>query len=175
MLRDHGRYPYSPIIDRPGYDWPGGRRLAVYVGYNLEHFAFGEGLGAKLGCVFYQVPKFVKKDLAVLRDFLALQRPGLRAAFEFAHASWAVPDVHALLHAHGATVVASDKDGELQPELSPSAPWTYLRLRRAAYDDAELRAWRERITAAGGSDAFVFFKHEDSCAGPALAARFLGL
>jgi peptidoglycan/xylan/chitin deacetylase (PgdA/CDA1 family) len=48
MLRDHGRYSYRAITDRPDYDWPGGRRLAVYVGLNLEHFAFGEGLGAEL-------------------------------------------------------------------------------------------------------------------------------
>lgn len=44
----HDRYPYSPITARPAYDWPGGRRLAVYVGLNLEWFSFGEGLGAEL-------------------------------------------------------------------------------------------------------------------------------
>ena len=44
----HGRYPYSPIDARPVYDWPGGRRLAVYVALNLEWFSFGEGLGAEL-------------------------------------------------------------------------------------------------------------------------------
>ena len=44
----HGRYPYSPIIERSDYDWPGGKRLAVYIGLNLEWFAFGEGLGAEL-------------------------------------------------------------------------------------------------------------------------------
>jgi allantoinase len=32
----------------PRYTWPGGARLAVYLGVNLEHFAFGEGLGAEL-------------------------------------------------------------------------------------------------------------------------------
>ncbi len=48
-MRDHGRYPYSPIHARPDYAWPEGRRLAIYLGYNLEHFSFGEGLGAKLG------------------------------------------------------------------------------------------------------------------------------
>ncbi|MBM3646091.1 MAG: polysaccharide deacetylase [Alphaproteobacteria bacterium] len=36
------------MVGRPGYSWPGGARLAVYVGLNLEHFAFGEGLGAEL-------------------------------------------------------------------------------------------------------------------------------
>ena len=28
---------------------PAARRLAVYIALNLEHFAFGEGLGAELG------------------------------------------------------------------------------------------------------------------------------
>src|SRR6201990_2143129 len=48
MPRTHDRYPYSPITRRPDYDWPNGKRLAVYVGLNLEWFAFGEGLGAEL-------------------------------------------------------------------------------------------------------------------------------
>ncbi len=47
-LPTHGRYDYVPIRGRPVYDWPNGRRLAVYLALNLEHFAFGEGLGAEL-------------------------------------------------------------------------------------------------------------------------------
>ena len=31
--------------------WPNGAKLAVYLGFNLEHFAFGEGLGAGIGPV----------------------------------------------------------------------------------------------------------------------------
>ncbi|HET7847595.1 MAG TPA: polysaccharide deacetylase family protein [Pseudolabrys sp.] len=48
MATHHNRYPYSPIIERAPYDWPGGKRLAVYVALNLEWFSFGEGLGAEL-------------------------------------------------------------------------------------------------------------------------------
>jgi peptidoglycan/xylan/chitin deacetylase (PgdA/CDA1 family) len=48
MLKDHGRYTYSAITDRADYAWPEGRRLSVYIGLNLEHFAFGVGLGAEL-------------------------------------------------------------------------------------------------------------------------------
>ncbi|MDA1106155.1 MAG: polysaccharide deacetylase family protein [Planctomycetota bacterium] len=47
-LPTHGRYDYSPIGRRPDFRWPDGKRLAVYLGVNLEHFAFGEGLGAEL-------------------------------------------------------------------------------------------------------------------------------
>ena len=48
-LADHDRFPYQAITARPDYCWPGGARLAVYIGFNIEHFAFGEGLGANLG------------------------------------------------------------------------------------------------------------------------------
>jgi len=48
MLPTHGRYDYHPWPSRPRYTWPNGARLAVYLGVNLEHFAFGEGLGAEL-------------------------------------------------------------------------------------------------------------------------------
>jgi peptidoglycan/xylan/chitin deacetylase (PgdA/CDA1 family) len=50
-LASHGRFDYSPIAARPRYAWPGGARLALYIGFNIEHFAFGEGLGAALGPV----------------------------------------------------------------------------------------------------------------------------
>ncbi|MFU8882301.1 MAG: polysaccharide deacetylase family protein [Rhodobacterales bacterium] len=48
MLAGHDRYDYVPITRRADYRWPNGTRLAVYIGLNLEHFAFGEGLGAEL-------------------------------------------------------------------------------------------------------------------------------
>ncbi|MFN7882922.1 MAG: polysaccharide deacetylase family protein, partial [bacterium] len=49
LLPDHGRFPYRAITQRPDYSWPGGARLAVYLGFNIEHFAFAEGLGAMIG------------------------------------------------------------------------------------------------------------------------------
>ncbi len=48
-LPSHGRFDYSPITQRAPYRWPGGAGLAVYLGFNIEHFAFGQGLGAAIG------------------------------------------------------------------------------------------------------------------------------
>ena len=47
-LRGPGRFSYSAINLRPKYAWPGGRRLALYVAVNVEHFAFGEQTGPDL-------------------------------------------------------------------------------------------------------------------------------
>jgi len=44
QLPHHHRYAYSPITERAPYEWPGGKRLAFYIGLNIEHFAFGTGL-----------------------------------------------------------------------------------------------------------------------------------
>jgi len=44
LLADHGRYDYSPIVERPRFTWPGGARVALHITFGLEHYAFGEGL-----------------------------------------------------------------------------------------------------------------------------------
>ena len=48
MLRlpGHDRYDHVNINNRKDYSWPDGKRLAMYIACNVEHFAFGIGLGA---------------------------------------------------------------------------------------------------------------------------------
>ena len=53
-LPSHDRFDYAAIHQRPALHWPGGARLAVYIGFNVEHFAFGAGLGAQLAPVSAQ-------------------------------------------------------------------------------------------------------------------------
>ncbi len=85
-LPSHGRYRYSAIRHRPPYDWPDGKRLAVYVALNLEHFAFGEGLGAELapGGPQPDVLNFAWRDygnrVGVWRVFEAMDRLGIRCS-----------------------------------------------------------------------------------------------
>src|SRR5688572_17140090 len=45
QLNHHNRYDYSPIIERPDFNWPGGKRLAFYLALNVEDFAFGGTMG----------------------------------------------------------------------------------------------------------------------------------
>jgi peptidoglycan/xylan/chitin deacetylase (PgdA/CDA1 family) len=44
-LPGHTRYDYSALPTRKDYTWPGGKRLAFYIALNIEHFAFGAGIG----------------------------------------------------------------------------------------------------------------------------------
>jgi hypothetical protein len=45
LLPSHKRYDYSIIGRRPDYAWPEGKRLAFWIGTNIEVFAFQAGLG----------------------------------------------------------------------------------------------------------------------------------
>jgi hypothetical protein len=44
-LPGHSRYGYVPITKWQDYTWSGGKRLAFDIALNIEHFAFGTGLG----------------------------------------------------------------------------------------------------------------------------------
>jgi len=48
-LPTHSRFDYKAIHQRKSYRWPNDAGLAVYLGFNIEHFAFGEGMGASIG------------------------------------------------------------------------------------------------------------------------------
>ncbi len=124
-------------------------------------------LGVRLGPVLFQLPPFLRKDAGVLRDFLALLPPGVKAAFEFRHSTWFDDEITQLLADRGAALVAGDPDeGDALP-LIATAPFGYLRLRAASYDLAGLTAWNERIAAQPWQAAYVYLKHE--LLGPAYA------
>jgi uncharacterized protein YecE (DUF72 family) len=138
-----------------------------------------EALGRKRGPFLFQLPPNMKKDAARLDTFLAMLPEGVRAAFEFRHASWFDEETYAVLRGRGAALCLADVDapedgGEPLPaDLVPTAPWGYLRLRRRDYSDADIDAWAERIRAQAWEEAFVFFKHEDEGKAPAFAKRLL--
>ena len=129
-------------------------------------------LGDKLGPLLFQLPPNFKKDTDRLADLLAMLPPGRRAAFEFRHASWFADDVYTLLRSRDAALCIADTEDGTTPDVT-TASWGYLRLRDAGYSEAELDAWIETITRHQWQDTFVYFKHEETASGPALAERLI--
>jgi len=133
------------------------------------------GLRRRLGPLLFQLPPNMKKDAPRLRDFLALLPPKRRIAFEFRHSSWFDEEIFDLLRDYPAALCIAEADDDLKVPFVKTADWGYLRLRRAEYGDAELRKWLKQVRAQKWTDAFVFFKHEDTGNGPRFANRFLAL
>lgn len=146
------------------------RRAAAPV---ARFLAAAAELGDALGPLLFQLPPDLPKDLPLLRDFLALLPRGGRAAFQLPP-PWLAPDALQALADAGVGLCVVDAEEGTTP-VATTAPFGYLRLRRPAYEDAELAAWLGRIAAAPWGDVFVYFRHEDGARGPRLARRLLEL
>lgn len=138
-------------------------------------FASATALKDRLGPVLFQLPPNFKKDVPLLRAFLASVPTGCRVAFEFRHQSWFEDDALAALRECGAALCVADAEDELAVPFVATADWGYLRLRRPDYTDAALTFWAAQMRAQAWREALVFFKHEDAGKGPQLASRLLEL
>jgi uncharacterized protein YecE (DUF72 family) len=187
------RMPTESLLTKWAGDVPGGFTFVLKAPERITHRAklkdAGEStamfvntartMGEKLGALLFQLPPYFKKDTAVLRAFLGeLKDLGApRAAFEFRHPSWLEDDVLAALEEHGAALCMAETDetvagtDDLDAPLITTAAWSYLRLRRTDYTDAELEAWAKRVKAQPWERAFVFMKHEDEGKAGAFALK----
>src|SRR5262249_51542141 len=55
------------------------------------------GTERKLGPVLFQLPPYLKADVALLKEFLATVPRSVRSAFEFRHVSWFSEEVYAVM------------------------------------------------------------------------------
>jgi len=131
-------------------------------------------LGARRGPVLFGLPPNMKLDLERLQALVALMPRDVRSAIEFRHESWHDAAVFDLLRAHNVALCIAHTAEEETP-FEATASWGYLRLRQEQYTPAELHEWRSRVAAQKWSEAYVFFKHEDTGSGPRLAREFFDI
>ena len=131
-------------------------------------------LEGRLGPVLFQFPKSFHADRTALEEFLELIPGNISCAFEFRSQTWLAPEILDLLRKRECSLCTADTDENPAEEITGTASWGYLRLRRPAYTDDELAQWLERISSQEWEKAFVFFKHEeeDAVTGPQMAVRF---
>lgn len=178
--------PSLKTIDKWARTTPAPFKFSLKAPQKVTHFArlrncartvrtFDEAiapLGKKLGVVLFQLPPNFKKDTARLAAFLSELPPGMRAAFEFRHASWFDEEVFAVLRKRGAALCIAESDEFASPALA-TAKFGYLRLRREYYDRRALAKWAKFVGAQRGwREVFVYFKHEERGVGPKFALTF---
>ncbi len=178
------RIPSAPTIQRWVEGTPARFSFSLKAPQRITHFAklrdcgdtlrfffsVVSALSEKLGPVLFQLPPSFKKDVALLSDFLREFPEGMRAAFEFRNASWFTDDTFAALAKAGVALCIADS-AKLKTPVVATAGYGYLRLRREDYEGADIGRWAEvvRQQATRWSDAYIYFKHEESGMGPKLA------
>jgi uncharacterized protein YecE (DUF72 family) len=149
-------------------------RLRVETAADSVEFLYRnlQALGAKRGPVLYQLPPFLKKDLARLADFLAILPQGHGAAFEFRNDTWFADDVYDALKRAGAALCLSEREDNAPPPLVETASWGYVRLRLESYSEQELEQWAKQLGATGWREIYVYFMHEPTA--PSYARTLMG-
>jgi uncharacterized protein YecE (DUF72 family) len=162
------RLPAEEQFERWAEQTPVGFRFAP----KLVAHRFGElatfeervrRLGDRLGPIRILVSS--TRDEGFLQLALGSVDPELRIAFDFRHDSWEGIETELPENA----VCVDDPDA--------AAPFRYLRLREPPYDEAQLRAWADRIRplVTGGIEVYCYFRHEDEPTAPRYAERLRAL
>jgi len=127
----------------------------------------------KLGPVLFQLPPYLKADVALLKDFLATVPRNVRSAFEFRHASWFSDDVYEALREANVALCNAESE-KLETPAVQAADFAYLRLRKETYSPAERTLIASTVSdLVKRGDVYVYFKHEDTPEGALNAESLL--
>jgi len=129
----------------------------------------------KLGPVLFQLPPYLRADVALLKDFLATVPRNVRSAFEFRHPSWFSEEVYGALREANVTLCNAESE-KLETPAVQTADFAYLRLRKQEYSDAEQQVIANTVSGlVENGDAYVYFKHEETPDGALNALKLLGV
>jgi uncharacterized protein YecE (DUF72 family) len=117
----------------------------------------------RLGPVLFQLPPNLKRDIPLLRGYLALLPGGMRYAFEFRHESWLSETTYDELRASNAALCVAESEKLEIPEVV-TADFVYYRLRKPDYTERDVEAFaaHAKEIVAAGRDLYLMFKHEES-------------
>jgi uncharacterized protein YecE (DUF72 family) len=177
------RLPERSTFESWALQTPDGFLMAVKASRYLTHirrlveptepvsrlWSAAEGLGPKLGPVLFQLPPTLTADVDRLRGLLEVLPESMRAAFEFRHQSWFVPEVFDALDRAEAALVWADAPGRRLDALPMTGGWAYVRFhqgRRTApgYRRSKLTRWADRLSRLNGADAFAYFNNDSGAA-----------
>ncbi len=141
--------------------------------HDLDYFvSVARNLNGRLAPTLFQLPPGFKKDVPLLREFLARLDRRLTAAFEFRDPSWFDDAVFSALGEAVCALCIAQSDKLSTPAVM-TAPYIYLRLRREVYEEPDLEQWADQIAGmqAQGRDVYVYLKHAAAAPGLALKLR----
>jgi uncharacterized protein YecE (DUF72 family) len=137
-------------------------------------------LREKLGCLLFQLPPSITRDLGLLEDFLSTLSPEFKNVIEFRHESWYDEEVWERLRASRVTFCIASS-GQVPASPVVTSPVAYFRFHgltgghRYNYTDEELGQWAETIQAAKAEECYVYFNNDYQAYAVANCQKLAGL
>lgn len=151
------------------------KRLKAGVEEPLQRFLSSVGplaSAGRLGPVLFQLPPQMKAVPDVLSEFLRMLPKSMRATFEFRHESWFSEEIYSVLRENNAALCLAESDELATPPVA-TASFSYYRLRRSDYSDADRKNIAGQIQSSNANEVFAFFKHEETPNGALWAVELL--
>jgi uncharacterized protein YecE (DUF72 family) len=136
----------------------------------------------RLGPVLWQLPENFHRDDGRLEGWLELLDPVPPAhhTIEFRHESWFVPEVLAMLRAHGVALTIGDHPSRPFQSDAATADWRFVRFhygrrgRAGNYSASEIAEWAKRIARWRRREAvYAYFNNDWQGFAPANAQLLL--
>src|SRR5258708_35796417 len=110
----------------------------------------------------------------LLGEVLAELPRGMKAAFEFRHASWFVDETWSLLKERNAALCVAESETLASPDVT-TADFAYYRFRKPSYsaDERKVMLQTMRGHTDQGRNVFAYFKHEETTEGVLYARDLL--
>jgi len=126
-----------------------------------------QGLGKKLGPIFFQFPPSFRSDPKRLAQFAELLPPNQRFAFEFRHGSWFSTETYEVLRKNNLALIIADTPSYPHVEVI-TANFVYLRLHgherlyQSNYNRKQLKEYAKKIQrwAGKGFDVYCYFDND---------------
>ncbi len=124
-----------------------------------------DSLRERLGCILFQLPPSIKKDLELLDEFLPTLSPEHKNVIEFRHESWYDEAVAERLKTFG-VIFCTVSSAQVPDTSLESSRVAYFRFHgltgghRHKYGDDELSLWAKRIGQARAEERFVYFNND---------------
>jgi uncharacterized protein YecE (DUF72 family) len=122
-------------------------------------------LRERLGCILFQLPPSITRDLELLEDFLPTLSPEFKNVIEFRHESWYDESVWERLRARRVTF-CTVSSGQVPGSPVETSPIAYFRFHgltgghRYNYSDDELAHWAETIKKVKAEECYIYFNND---------------
>lgn len=129
-------------------------------------YHLADQLAEKLGCILWQLPPNMKKDIDRLTHFINNLSLSYQNVIEFRHISWFDDEVYQTLRNHkiGFCIVSAPDD--LPEDVMVTADFAYIRFHGKTnwydydYDQKQLKWWQKKIEAIDAKEIYIYFNND---------------